>query len=92
MKLNRKQELILDILGQNEMYGLDLIGKSGGALGHGTIYVHLARMEALDLIQARTCDKPIREGCLPRRLYKATSRGRTLFLTRHVALPAARMI
>lgn len=91
MKLSKKEELILDLLGQSEMYGLDLIEKSGGSLGRGTIYVHLARMEELDLVQARQVASE-HESALPRRIYKATELGRTLFLTRHVNLPMARAL
>jgi DNA-binding PadR family transcriptional regulator len=91
MKLSGKRELILDLLGDQEMYGLDLIDKSGGTLKRGTIYVHLARMEEQDLIQGRACESA-REGCLPRRRYRATEKGRTLFLTRHMRLPVARVI
>jgi DNA-binding PadR family transcriptional regulator len=92
MKLSKKQELIIDLLGQREMYGLDLIHRSGGSLRRGTIYVHLSRMEELDLIQGRRCDKPVREGCLPRRIYRTTEHGRSTFLTRHARLPVARAL
>lgn len=91
VKLGSKEELILDILRQEEMYGLDIIAKSNGGLKHGTIYVHLSRMEDKRLIQARV-ELPTRPRGLPRRIYRVTEEGWRLFLERHSFLPEARAI
>ena len=91
MKLSAKEELILDLLGTGELYGLDLIERSGGNLRHGLVYVHLSRMENRGLLEARQV--PSSDEILPpRRLYRATERGRAAFLTRHVELPKATLI
>jgi DNA-binding PadR family transcriptional regulator len=48
-----KEELILDLLGDEEKFGLDLVKESEGALKRGTIYVTLSRMEKRGVIVAR---------------------------------------
>lgn len=63
--------LILVILGNREMYGLDIVKESNGSLFRGVIYVTLEKMEDMGLITSRT-DSTV----LKRRLYKATEAGR----------------
>jgi PadR family transcriptional regulator, regulatory protein PadR len=79
LRLSTKEGLILDFLGRSrEMYGLELVAASGGALKRGTVYVTLGRMEQKGLIAARVEEEPPPFGGLPRRLYKATAYGREL--------------
>lgn len=51
--LSRKEKLILELLGDEEMFGLDLMRASKGVLKRGTVYVTLGRMEDRGLIAAR---------------------------------------
>ena len=98
MKLRGKEELILDILRQDELYGLEIIERSNGALRRGTVYVHLSRMEERGLIEGHTGDERLvdfgrSKVRLPgRRRYRVTDKGWKLFLTRHDFLPKARIV
>lgn len=100
VNLKDKEEVILDILRQEEMYGLEMIERSGGSLKEGTIYVHLSRMEARGLIEGHTgepqevlVDFGRSKVELPgRRRYRATEEGWQTFLTRHNSLPRARVV
>jgi DNA-binding PadR family transcriptional regulator len=67
--------LVLELLGDGERYGLELIDASGGRLKRGTVYVTLGRMERKGFIESR--QEPARPGAigLPRRLYRATAYG-----------------
>lgn len=71
--ISRLEGLILDLLGDAERYGLELVGASDGALKRGTVYVTLARMEAQGLVTSRHEDAPPGQGGLPRRLYRRTA-------------------
>lgn len=42
--LGQTEGLILDLLADGEMFGLELVERSGGRLKRGTVYVTLARM------------------------------------------------
>jgi len=55
--LRRKEELVLDLLGKGEMFGLDLVEASNGVLKRGTVYVLLAHMERENLIVGRKVKK-----------------------------------
>jgi DNA-binding PadR family transcriptional regulator len=69
--------LILELLiGAKEMYGLELVAASGGALKRGTIYVTLGRMEEKGYVVSRLEDAPPAAGGLPRRVYAPTPFGR----------------
>lgn len=70
--LSAKERLILDLLGDTERYGLELVDASGGALKRGTVYVTLARMEESGLVTSHHEDGPRPGGGMPRRLYRAT--------------------
>jgi PadR family transcriptional regulator PadR len=75
--LSPKESLILELLaGASEMYGLELVAASGGALKRGTVYVTLGRMEDKGFITSRLDDTPPAAGGLPRRLYIPTPLGR----------------
>jgi DNA-binding PadR family transcriptional regulator len=77
--LSDKERLILELLGRaRQMYGLELVAASEGALKRGTVYVTLGRMEAKGYVSSRQeADSPA-QGGLPRRLYEATAYGREL--------------
>jgi DNA-binding PadR family transcriptional regulator len=75
--LSRKETVILELLvAAKEMYGLELVAASGGALKRGTVYVTLGRMEAKGYVASRLEDAPPAAGGLPRRLYAPTALGR----------------
>ncbi len=74
------QALILSILSdKREMYGLEMVTRSNGALARGTVYVTLSRMEDKGLLESRK--EIVRKGLggPPRRLYKQTEFGKRVF-------------
>ena len=78
--LSGKESLILELLvGANEMYGLELVAASGGALKRGTVYVTLGRMEGKGYVVSRL-EEGTRAagGGLPRRMYAPTPLGREI--------------
>jgi DNA-binding PadR family transcriptional regulator len=77
-RLSPKEALILDLLRGGEMYGLELVAASDGALKRGTVYVTLGRMEDKDIIVSRIGDEAPALGGLPRRVYKPTAYGKQL--------------
>ena len=77
--LSQKESLILELLvGAKEMYGLELVAASAGALKRGTVYVTLGRMEDKGYITSRLEGAPPAGGGLPRRLYVPTPLGREI--------------
>lgn len=78
MVLSARYETIIDILRDGEMYGVEIIRKSGGALGRAP-HLALTAMEAEGLIRGR--------GRCPRRIYRVTEDGLQTFLFRHSCLP-----
>lgn len=75
--LSPKESLILELLiGAKEMYGLELVAASDGALKRGTVYVTLGRMEEKGYIASRLENPPPAVGGLPRRVYTPTPFGR----------------
>ena len=75
--LSPKETLILELLiGAREMYGLEMVAASDGALKRGTIYVTLGRMEEKGYVASRLEDAPPAAGGLPRRIYAPTPLGR----------------
>jgi PadR family transcriptional regulator PadR len=74
-----KEQVILELLGgTREMYGLELVTESAGALKRGTVYVTLGRMEQKGYITSRAEEESPAQGGLPRRLYRSTPYGREL--------------
>ena len=72
-----KEALILELLvGESEMYGLQLVAASRRRLKRGTVYVTLGRMEEKGFITSRLEDAPPEAGGLPRRVYEPTAFGR----------------
>ncbi len=74
-KLTSTEAGILELLGRGEMYGLELVEASGGALKRGSVYVLLGRLEEKGLVEARVDEDASHPG-LPRRLYRVTGAGR----------------
>ena len=75
--LSAKESLILELLvGAKEMYGLELVATSGGALKRGTVYVTLGRMEDKGYVVSRLDGAGAPGGGLPRRMYAPTALGR----------------
>jgi DNA-binding PadR family transcriptional regulator len=84
--LSHKESLVLELLiGAREMYGLELVAASGGALKRGTVYVTLGRMESKGYLASRLEDAPPAAGGLPRRIYAATPLGREVLAAWTVA-------
>lgn len=74
-RLSPTEYLILQLIADREMFGLELVQQSGGALKRGTVYVTLGRMAEKGYIESRT-EKQSREAIgLPRRLYRPTPYG-----------------
>ena len=77
--LSAKEHVILELLGRSrEMYGLELVTESDGALKRGTVYVTLGRMEEKGYVTSRAGETSPAHGGLPRRLYRSTPYGREL--------------
>src|SRR4051812_23389053 len=75
--LSPKESLILELLvAAKEMYGLELVTVSAGALKRGTVYVTLGRMEDKGFVASRLDSAAPQGGGLPRRLYAPTPLGR----------------
>lgn len=70
--LSTIERLVLELLDDGERYGLALVTASGGRLKRGTVYVTLARMEAVGLVTSRQEEAPADRGGPPRRLYRRT--------------------
>jgi len=80
--LSNREALIMEILLEQptvELYGLELVRKSGNRLKRGTVYVTLARLEDKGFIESREeIPKPSIPG-MPRRVYKVTGYGQRVY-------------
>ena len=79
LTLSPKELLVLDLLRDQELYGLQLVAASGRRLKRGTVYVTLGRMEEKGYITSTIEAAPAGAGGLPRRIYTATALGRRMF-------------
>jgi PadR family transcriptional regulator PadR len=79
LTLSPKELVVLQLLRDQELYGLQLVAASSGRLKRGTVYVTLGRMEEKGYITSRLEAAPAGAGGLPRRLYTATVLGRRMF-------------
>ena len=71
-----KERQIIELLYEhNELYGLELVKLSGGALKRGTVYVSLGRLEDKGLVEARTKAPPPNLGGPPRRIFSLSGLG-----------------
>jgi PadR family transcriptional regulator PadR len=73
--LSRTERVILELLSDQERFGLELVGESDGLLKRGTVYVTLARMQEKGYVTSRTEELPAGAIGLPRRLYRPTAHG-----------------
>jgi PadR family transcriptional regulator, regulatory protein PadR len=74
-KLSRTERLILELLSGDEMFGLQLVEQSKGALKRGTVYVTLGRMQDKGYVESWTEKQAPGAIGLPRRLYRPTAYG-----------------
>ena len=74
-KLSVRERLILELLLDREMFGLQLVDQSNGALKRGTVYVTLGRMQDKGYVESRTEKQAAGAIGLPRRLYRPTAYG-----------------
>jgi DNA-binding PadR family transcriptional regulator len=74
-RLSPTERLILELLAGDEMFGLQLVQQSRGALKRGTVYVTLGRMQDKGFVESWTEKLPDGAIGLPRRLYRPTAYG-----------------
>ena len=79
--LSRKEFLILEMLiaSGRELFGLEMVEASNGALKRGTIYVTLQRMHEKGLVDSEPEPRTAPEIGIPRRLYKVTGYGQRMY-------------
>jgi len=73
--MSATEALLLDLMGDGERFGLELVATSDGRIKRGSVYVTLARMEAKGFLESRQEDRTPGAIGLPRRLYRATPYG-----------------
>lgn len=76
MPSRNEVEVLRLLIGGRELYGLELLRKSEGALKRGSVYVVLGRMEDQGFVKGREVKEEGSPG-MPRRLYKITGLGQT---------------
>ena len=76
--MSATEALLLDLLGDGERFGLELVATSGGRVKRGSVYVTLSRMEGKGFVESRQEERAPGAIGLPRRLYKATPYGATV--------------
>ena len=69
------------LVGNKQLYGLQLVASSKGRLKRGTVYVTLGRMEDKGYIESKLDAPPPGAGGLPRRIYAPTALGRRMLST-----------
>ena len=75
---SRKEVIVLDLLAREaELYGLQMVDASEGALKRGTIYVTLARMEKKGYLES-WLDEGSPSNAPLRRRYRITAVGRRI--------------
>jgi DNA-binding PadR family transcriptional regulator len=74
-RLSAAERLILDLIAGDEMFGLQLVEQSNGALKRGTVYVTLGRMQDKGYVESWTEKQAPGAIGLPRRLYRPTAYG-----------------
>jgi PadR family transcriptional regulator PadR len=79
LTLSPKELLVLELLRDQPLYGLQLVAASRRRLKRGTVYVTLGRMEEKGYITSTLEAAPAGAGGLPRRIYTATALGRRMF-------------
>ena len=80
-----KETIALELLsGGRELYGLEMVKASNGALGRGTIYVLLDRMEDKGFVASKAEKQDGAPG-MPRRLYRITGLGQRSLAAKYAA-------
>jgi DNA-binding PadR family transcriptional regulator len=75
-RLSVTERLILELLATDgELFGLEMIERSGGRLKRGTVYVTLGRMQGKGYLESRQEPLPPGGIGLPRRLYRPSGLG-----------------
>lgn len=79
-RLSGREFIIMKLMTsfRGEMFGLELVKESGGALKRGTVYVTLGRLEEKGYITSRR-EEAADGVSIPRRLYKPTGLGARVF-------------
>ena len=78
-RLSATERVILELLATNgELFGLEMIERSGGRLKRGTVYVTLGRMQGKGYLESRQEPLPPGGIGLPRRLYRPSGLGRRI--------------
>lgn len=86
---SQKELLVLELLSTNgDLYGLQLVSLSDGALKRGTIYVTLGRMEDKGLVKSILDDDASSHAGLPRPRYQITAQGARALKACSLALAA----
>lgn len=76
LRLTPKEQFILELLTVGgEMYGLEMVHRSGGELARGSVYVLLDRLEEKGMVESWQEDKAAGASGIPRRLYKVNGEG-----------------
>ncbi|WP_415402897.1 PadR family transcriptional regulator [Tateyamaria sp. SN3-11] len=84
--LSQKEYVILDLLRSgSEMFGLEMVKASDGALKRGTIYVTLQRMAEKGYVKSRQEKNPTDPG-MPKRVYKISGEGSAVLRATDMAL------
>src|SRR5215510_11820428 len=73
--MSATEALLLDLLGDGERFGLELVATSKGRVKRGSVYVTLSRMEAKGFVASRQEERAPGAIGLPRRLYHPTAYG-----------------
>ena len=76
--MSATEALLLDLLGDGERFGLELVTTSGGRIKRGSVCATLTRMEAKGFVASRKEERPVGAIGLPRRMYKITPYGATV--------------
>ena len=88
-RLSATERTILELLSSGtELFGLQLVQESRGALKRGTVYVTLGRMQEKGYVESRTEPVPPGGIGLPRRLYRPTAYGVRVFDAWNIAAHA----
>jgi DNA-binding PadR family transcriptional regulator len=75
-RISRTEQAILSLLvSDGELFGLQLVERSDGAVKRGTVYVTLGRMQEKGYVESRTEPLPAGAIGLPRRWYRPTAFG-----------------
>ncbi len=78
-ELSKKERVILELMKDERWwYGLDIIAKSNGEIGRGTVYVVLSRLTDLGFVESRNEAQGYAtiHDQLPRKIYRITDAGK----------------